>query len=137
MVVSFIGMTSAALFWLALLHAFSLATTSVAAWGRTEVDAAQIALGQQSAGWIETRPRASEESIRIPARVAAGIAQRTPGVVPVSRESGATFAKSGAPYRLVAAASRQPLLIHGMESHRLASRGHVLPYFPTAPPRQA
>lgn len=123
-------------FWLLLLHALSGATalpnrdTVRASAPAAQVDAVLAELGARIAA---IPSRVPEESIRAPhgpantvlARVDRAVSHGGIGELPVDRQ----------PAQLHSAGATRRVLRHaGHATHRLASLGSHLPYYPTAPP---
>ncbi len=125
-------MTSALVFWFALVHAFSVATAPAPAWDRADASATRTQPAQLSA-----QIEAESGPVDVPARVTVVGALRNSLPAPVGKRDAAALLNGNAPHRSLALATRRILQAHGSETHRIESRGHVLPYFPTAPPRRA
>lgn len=129
-------MTLVAALWLALLHALCVAApvrspdhAATSARPRAvQVDAA--------AGRIAARAeRAPEQSLRLAPGIATGAIARAAGPgtgsAPIPALLAPAWPRLTEPSTLQAALRRR-----GGASHAVATRGRLLPYFPTAPPRQ-
>lgn len=119
---------------LALLHALSLTVSSLAV-RREEMVGAVRAYEAVYAQWTTATDRTSDEGVRVPQRAAVLVSVRALPQLPIGRGA-------GAPVHRVELASEQistarELFGRGTQTHHVASRGAVLPYFPTAPPRRA
>jgi hypothetical protein len=121
--------------WLALIHALFFVAPPRLADG-----AAKPRAGIEQT--IERRrlatvpAEAPEEALRAARIVAVTAISRTPGPATVGAGNPAALLQP-AWLAVASLTARQALRRHGAVSHALAARGSVLPYFPTAPPRQA
>ena len=127
--------------WLTLLHAFSLDTASIAV--RRDDVGARVAARQahNPARWSGTTADVPVPDIRVPLRIplrAAGAdVGRTASPIPHGK-GGSALPFDHRLLHSIPAPSLSQLRAHGaFETHRLESRGALLPYFPTAPPRRA
>lgn len=127
------------LLWLALLHALTLGAPlrpadAAAARAPVRLERALAALGGER--WeAGARPHGSDEARRATYRAPTSLASRaagtgTPGGVPPVAVARPTWPE---PAAIVGAPA---LRHHGTAGHARAARGALLPYFPTAPPRQ-
>ena len=128
-------MTLVAALWLALLHALCVAAPvrspdPAAAAARPR--AVQVDAARRIAAHTE---RAPEQSLRLAPGTAAGAIVRAAGPGTGSAPIPALLAPAWP--RLTGPSTLQPALRRrGAASHVVATRGRLLPYFPTAPPRQ-
>lgn len=132
-----------ALLWIALLHAFSLAT----AWTAVRRDHVGGAVARVAGTVRESTPAhcngttadVPESEVRAPLRVSL----RVSGVSAWRLSPPVPHAKGRSPRALatgrhpVQAPSAQCRVERGVGTHRLESGGTILPYFPTAPPQKA
>lgn len=121
---------------LALLHALSLAVTSLAL-RRDEMVGVAPAYQSASAHWTEATDRSSDEALRSPERAAVAISMRALHQLPIGRGSDIGSPVPPVNLRSAQISTERDRFGRGMETHRVASRGAVLPYFPTAPPLRA
>lgn len=82
------------------------------------------------------RPAPRLEYVRAGAVTAPAVARRAAGAAPGAADSAPLLLAAARP-SAADAARRETLRRRGATSHRLETRGALLPYFPTAPPGRA
>jgi hypothetical protein len=127
-------MSSAVLFWLAFLHACFVATASPVAWRAYAADVAHAPQDMERAEWTDASARGPRESIRIPVRAVTTLVVRAMPPLPLGRTDALPL---DATHGMAFAPARPTRQLRSTASHHHASRGGVLPYFPTAPPSRA
>lgn len=128
-------MNSAAVFLLGVLHALVVTMASPMV---SRSDVLSVASAEQLyefAQWSALNARAPEETVRVPLRASTSMLLRTTAPLPFGRANALPIdVVTLESFTLSDFATERE---HATDIHRLASRGSVLPYFPTAPPQSA
>lgn len=129
-------MNSAFVFLLSVLHALVVTIASpVASPVVQRSDVARAAHETEFAQWRASSATVPEQAVRVPLRTATSVVLRTSAPLPFGRPN-------ALPHAVVTRDAFATVVTEHArhvetDLHRLASRGSVLPYFPTAPPRSA
>jgi hypothetical protein len=126
-------MTSVVLLWIALLHAFSLATASTP----VRRDGVGVTVGAREERSTRMVTDVSDEEVRVPPRVSLRVAGSIVwSATPLAHGKRGVASLDARVHSLQTLSVRRRGEVRWSETHRLSSRGAVLPYYPTAPPRR-